>query len=377
VAGGVGIGGNLNVGGTTYYAGNVGIGVTSQNIPLVVSGASTTDGSITSQFQIWSTGTYTNFPTAGIEFSNQYQQGTNAGMGGISVSKLNTTSGDFSAYLSLHSRNNGSGVTEQVRVTNTGSMILFANNNAVSTTSGVLQMQGGAGIGGNVWIGGSLNVAGGINATISGSITTATNLAGGTAGQIPYQTAPGATNFFGPGTAGNVLVSGGTGTPVYQNTLTLTGTTAAASSTTGALTVAGGAGIGGALYVGGGLTVYGAITATSLTIQYTTITQTIVTSPDVFTITNTTQSLSSTTGALVVAGGVGVGGNLYVGNTAAILSPTASLSTSSGALTVQGGVGVADSIYAGNRVGWGSTTGTSVAYQVYNSAVGSIDLYFG
>jgi len=95
------------------------------------------------------------------------------------------------------------------------------------------------------------------------------------------------------------------------------------------------------------------------------------------TVTSIAISNSTNTGALIVAGGHAVGGNLYVGNTAAILSPALSLSTASGALTVQGGVGVADSIYAGNRVGWGSTTGTSVAYQVYNSAVGSIDLYFG
>jgi hypothetical protein len=66
-------------------------------------------------------------------------------------------------------------------------------------------------------------------------------------------------------------------------------------------------GIGGNLYVGG------AITAQQLTIQYTTVTQTQVTSPDIFTITNTTVSSNTTTGALTVAGGVGIGNNLWVG----------------------------------------------------------------
>jgi len=90
------------------------------------------------------------------------------------------------------------------------------------------------------------------------TVSTATNLSGGTAGQIPYQTAAGATSFFGAGTAGSVLVSyGSTGTPTFQNTLTLAGTTAATSSQTGALVVAGGVGIGGSLYVGGDLYVDG------------------------------------------------------------------------------------------------------------------------
>jgi len=52
----------------------------------------------------------------------------------------------------------------------------------------------------------------------AGSATTASNLAAGTAGQIPYQTAPSSTSFFGPGTAGQILVSGGTGAPSYTNT---------------------------------------------------------------------------------------------------------------------------------------------------------------
>jgi hypothetical protein len=68
-------------------------------------------------------------------------------------------------------------------------------------------------------------------------------------------------------------------------------------------------GIGGNLYVGG------TITANQLTIQNTTITQTTVVSPDIFTITNTTVSSTTQTGALVVAGGVGVGGNVNIAGT--------------------------------------------------------------
>lgn len=52
----------------------------------------------------------------------------------------------------------------------------------------------------------------------AGLATTASNIAAGTAGQVPYQTGPGQTNFFGPGTAGQLLISGGTSGPSYINT---------------------------------------------------------------------------------------------------------------------------------------------------------------
>jgi hypothetical protein len=123
---------------------------------------------------------------------------------------------------------------------------------AISTTTptttinnGALTVAGGVGIAGDLRIGGTFYG----NVSVSGVITTATNVANGTAGQVPYQTAPGITSFFGPGTAGNVLVSNGTGAPTYNNTLALAGTTAATNATSGALTVAGGVGINNNLFV--------------------------------------------------------------------------------------------------------------------------------
>jgi hypothetical protein len=49
-----------------------------------------------------------------------------------------------------------------------------------------------------------------------GSATTATNLAGGIASQIPYQTAAGTTAFIANGTAGQVLTSAGTSVPTWS-----------------------------------------------------------------------------------------------------------------------------------------------------------------
>jgi hypothetical protein len=54
------------------------------------------------------------------------------------------------------------------------------------------------------------------SAATATSATTATNLAGGIASQIPYQTAAGATSFISNGTAGQILTSNGTSTPSWQ-----------------------------------------------------------------------------------------------------------------------------------------------------------------
>lgn len=89
--------------------------------------------------------------------------------------------------------------------------------------------------------------------------TTATNIAGGLSGQLTYQTSSGATGFVSTGTIGQVLVSGGIGSPVYQSTLTLAGNASAISTNTGALQVVGGVGIGGNLYVGNTGTFTGAL----------------------------------------------------------------------------------------------------------------------
>ena len=93
-----------------------------------------------------------------------------------------------------------------------------ATTTSSSTTTGALVVSGGLGVGGSAFIGGNLTVSGTINATISGTITTATNIAGGTAGQLVYQSAAGATTFAGPGATGQLLVSNGTSGPVYTNT---------------------------------------------------------------------------------------------------------------------------------------------------------------
>ena len=145
-------------------------------------------------------------------------------------------------------------VDQNYGITINGATTVTNTTVASSTNTGAFVVQGGVGIWGNLWVGGT------INATISGSITTATNLAGGTTGQIPYQANPGQTQFFGPGTAGQLLVSNGAAAPLYQSTLTIAGNVvnvsggvASNSTSTGALIVAGGIGVNGNININGGL----------------------------------------------------------------------------------------------------------------------------
>jgi hypothetical protein len=129
------------------------------------------------------------------------------------------------------------------------------------------------------------------------SAVNAETLLGGTAGQLVYQSATGVTAFAGPGTAGEVLVSNGTGAPAYQNTLTLAGTTSVHSTDSGAFQVAGGVGIGGGLFVGGQ-----------------------VTATNVVTVATVENATTTATGALRVGGGVGIhldaviGGDVTIGS---------------------------------------------------------------
>lgn len=73
-------------------------------------------------------------------------------------------------------------------------------------------------------------------------------------------------------------------------------------------------------------------------------------------IADTTASTTTTTGAIRVAGGVGIAGQLNVGGaTSKFTATTAATSSTTGALVVAGGVGIGGALYvAGNFVGSGS-----------------------
>jgi len=157
--------------------------------------------------------------------------------------QLNVGSGSVSTATNLNGGATGSipfqsnpGQTSMLSIGSAGSLLqsngttaIWTNSNSyvytitnstpsVSPTTGALQVAGGAGILGDLFVGGNLNIGGSSNITITGSISTATNLGGGAAGQIVYQSAFGVTNYAGPGSVGQILISNGTAGPSFVNT---------------------------------------------------------------------------------------------------------------------------------------------------------------
>jgi len=165
---------------------------------------------------------------------------------------------------------------------------------------------------------------------------------------------------------GNVDVSGtytftvGTGKTTLGGQLEVTDTSVSTSTFTGALIVAGGVGIGGDLYIAG------EIVAQKLTIELTTVTTTEVTTDDIISTQNLTNAINTQSGAIQAAGGLGLGRDIYVGGNATILGSTTvtsisnSFSTESGALVVTGGVGIGQDLWVGGNIYGSATSATNL-----------------
>jgi hypothetical protein len=83
--------------------------------------------------------------------------------------------------------------------------------------------------------------------------TTATNIAGGAAGQIVFQSGAGATSFIATGSSGQVLTSAGSGTPTWTTASTGTVTSVSGTGTVSGLTLTGTVTTSGSLTLGGAL----------------------------------------------------------------------------------------------------------------------------
>lgn len=165
-------------------------------------------------------------------------------------------------------------------------------------------------------------------------------------------------SIFGPLSIGGTLNAGGI--------VSFTNNTNATSKTTGALIVNGGVGIGGDLYTSN-------ISATNLTLTGSISGATTFSSSGIMTLSSTAISNATNNGALVVSGGVGVGGNLNVGGNLSgtnltlngsiagvttfgssgmmtVSNATASSSSSTGALVISGGIGVGSTSYFGSGI---------------------------
>jgi hypothetical protein len=368
VVGGVGIGGNINVGGNILpsVANSQDLGsaalpfrtlyLSSSTLVLGTAtlGANANGYLTTPAIAVTGTNAVTNTATGALQVAGGVGIGGGIFVGGTVTATntvINGTTNASSTLTGALTVAGGAGfggslfVGGTVTATNT---VINGTTNATSTLTGTLQVKGGAGIGQDLYVGGSVYVGGNVYLdgvgldTISGTTGTFQTLSV-TGTNATISAATGALTITGGVGVGGGLYVGGT---VTATNTVINGTTNATSTVTGALQVAGGIAVGKDLYVGGTLTVAGAAGG-DIDMGGGDINSVgrIIANTGTFTTTNITSTLgatSSNTGALTVAGGVGIAGGLFVGGiiTATNISIGGYSVSTATSLTVQsGGVG--------------------------------------
>ena len=247
----------------------------------------------------------------------------------INGNTVTTTSGNL--VLDADAASNLIDVNANVDISGITTFTNTTQNTLGNVNTGSVQLDGGAGIAKNLSVGGNLDVTGTINVGVSTvSQLTVSNLTNdsvvivGTGGKLEDDAQ---------------LTFNGT-------TFTIGETTASTNTTTGALVVSGGIGVGGDINVSGGidvdgttdldntnvvgiLTVTGQADIDEIRINGDTISNKVSNQPviiqangtgkielkdSVVTINDSTDSTSTSTGALVVTGGIGVGGSINAGS---------------------------------------------------------------
>jgi hypothetical protein len=183
-----------------------------------------------------------------------------------------------------------------------------------------------------------------------GNAVTATNLRGGTLGAIPYQNSAGVTQFINTGTPGSLLQMGAATTATFVSTGSIHVGTADFAIT--ARTVLESVSTASTVVISNDQS--SAVPYYLLAVQATTGAQTLkgnssfgpyfTPSTGQLVVNTTTDASSAITGALVVKGGAGFGGRVWLSD------GTNSNATNTGALLVSGGVGIGGAIVVGGTV---------------------------
>jgi hypothetical protein len=246
---------------------------------------------------------------------------------------------------------------------------------SASTSSGALIVKGGVGISKNLYVGSDLNIAGtstlngasvlngsltmGTNDIVSvGTITSSENIIT-TLTETSSSTTTGALRIAGGAGLGSLYVAGSS---IIDGVVTINNTTVSTSTTSGALIVAGGLGIANQIHCGNMVKLYNGAHGGEFSLDSNGIITInaggdVITSGDVLKITNTTESVSATTGALIVDGGLGIGKDAFFNGDVTITqtltaqslvyeyeeiiqSTAESTDITSGAAVINGGVGI-------------------------------------
>lgn len=305
-----------------------------------------------------STGTFTSLVLA----ANGGAESTSTSTGSLIVAGGAGISGDINAGgiqntpIGDTTRSSGAFTT----LTSNSATTVTASTASTTTGTGALVVSGGVGVGGNIVAGGIQNTPIGNTTRNSGAFTTLTSNGATTLTSNVASTTTG---------TGALVVTGGIGSggQITAVNLVAVATTASTSTTTGSIIASGGVGVAGAIFAGSiQATPIGNTTRSSG--AFTTLTANSSVS-----LTQNTGSTSTTTGTLIVTGGVGISERLYAGSiqntpigtvtrsTGAFTTLTsnaattftqnsAATSTTTGTLRVTGGVGISQRLYVGGGI---------------------------
>ena len=427
VAGGAGIGGNLYVGGNIITSGSSGnisgvnnISTLTINVSATTDSTSTITGAIITAGGIGVGGAINvggQVFAASVNSAGTATVNSLVSNGTVSGTTITGSTGFQGGYFNGASLNTSgaavvSSLTSNVYGLFGQNITVNSSNASTSTTTGAIVTSGGVGVGGAINVGGqvfaaSMNSAGTAtvsslvsNGVISGTTTTVTSLqSSGTAtvsslvsnGVISGTTAT-VTALQSSGTAtvaslvSNGAISGTTATVtalqssgtatvsslvsngaisgttttvtslqssgtatvnsltsnvygLFGQNITVNSSNASTSTTTGAIVTSGGVGVAGAINAGGQVFSASTMNSTGQAIHSSIVSNVYGLFGQNVTVNSSNASTGTTTGALIVGGGVGAAGNLNVGGTVSIFSGNVGIGTSAAVsrLSVVGG----------------------------------------
>jgi hypothetical protein len=257
---------------------------------------------------------------------------------GLGTESTSTVSGAFNV-------DGGAGISGNLYVG--GEIHVVSARNATTTTDGALVVTGGVGIGGDLYVGGTLHATA-LSSLVSGSSQRADEILVTPTSSTNYYLAltPNISGYNSIYSPSDIEYDGLNDVLIVGSRIDVTNTTPSANTYSGALTVYGGVGIGGSLNVENGITTQNGDIGIGIqtlagheyfAIHVNKFTGALEFHPNRVTVT------TSTTAVFVIDDD---GGPTVSVNPFKITNTTASTGTTTGALQVSGGVGITGSVYS-------------------------------